>query len=51
MYIIIDWACNRIFPDKDFNSFDEAEEFLSIYLNNSYDNDRGEYDIFPALNN
>ena len=27
-YKIIDWACNRIFPDKVFNSFLDAWDYL-----------------------
>lgn len=43
--IIIDWAGNICFKEKAFSDFDDAEEFLSEYLNDNYESDRGEYEI------
>ncbi len=34
-YIIIDWAGNRLFKDKVFNSFDEGWEFIYANVDNS----------------
>jgi hypothetical protein len=45
MYIIKDWADNRPFGEQQFSSFEEAEEYLSEYLGDSYDTDRQEYYI------
>lgn len=47
-YQIFDWAGNRIdrheWPSY-WQSFEEAEEDLSIFLNEDYDKNRGEYFI------
>lgn len=45
MFIIKDWAFNICFSSKEFDSFDDAEEFLSNFLGDNYDEDRGEYHI------
>lgn len=42
---IIDWAGNVKFQDQKFDSFDDAEEFLSEKLGDEYDDERGEFDI------
>tara|TARA_R110000851_G_scaffold120189_2_gene248437 strand:- start:9604 stop:9780 length:177 start_codon:yes stop_codon:yes gene_type:complete len=34
-YIIIDWANNRLFPNKEFNSLDNALEFRDENIDNS----------------
>lgn len=44
-YIIKDWANNDVFSGALFDSFDEAEEFLSTHLDETYDVLRGEYEI------
>jgi len=44
-FIIIDWMGNVCFGGSLFASFDDAEAFLSDKLNNSYETDRGEYEI------
>lgn len=43
-WIIQDWAGNTCFMDT-FNTFEDAEEFLSDFLGDSYDTDRQEYYI------
>lgn len=48
-FVIIDWASNVCFQGTEFNSFDEAEEFLSERLGNNYETDRGEYYIESGL--
>lgn len=55
MYIIQDWAGNYTFSKLKFRSFgdygptfktlDDAEEYLSNYLDDSYDEMRQEYEI------
>ncbi len=44
-YIIIDWASNVCFHGKEFETFDDAESFLSETLDEAYESDRGEYYI------
>ena len=44
---IVDWANNVMFDDKKFGSFDEAESFLEEQLGESYETERGEYDVIP----
>lgn len=44
MWIIKDWAGNTCFYGKTFKSFDDAEEYLCINLDD-YDEDRQEYEI------
>jgi len=45
MYLIYDWAGNRIFPLKSWGTFEDAEEFLCEFLDDKYEEDRGEYYI------
>lgn len=45
MFIIEDWAGNHCFKDFEFNSFDDAEDFLSNTLDEQYDEERGEFYI------
>ncbi len=45
IYVIKDWAGNTCFNGERFKSFDDAEEYLSIELDEKYDTDRGEYEI------
>jgi hypothetical protein len=45
---IIDWAGNVKFDGKEFNSFDDAEEFLCTKLGDSYETDRQEYEVIPS---
>lgn len=49
MFKIQDWAGNECFMGKTFTTFDEAEEFLEITLDSSYDTDRQEYEIYEVL--
>lgn len=51
-YIIIDWASNGCFDGVEFDSFDDAEAWLSEVLNlsNAYETDRQEYEIVPKGN-
>jgi hypothetical protein len=47
-YIITDWASNEIRFNKsmrDFDTFLDAEDYLSEQLGDSYEQDRGEYYI------
>lgn len=43
-FIVVDWAGNLMDFGR-FESFDDAEEFLSIRLGDDYETDRGEYYI------
>lgn len=43
-WVIYDWIGNVCFDSEEFDSFEEAESFLTIKLNN-YDEDRCEYFI------
>lgn len=45
MFVIYDWAGNVKFHGTQFDSFDDAEEFLSEYLDDRYDDDRQEFEI------
>ncbi len=45
MYWIEDWAGNWMFDGMTFRSFDKAEDYLSIHLGDSYEEDRQEYYI------
>ena len=45
MFIIKDWAGNHLFINPSWESFEEAEEFLSDKLGDGYDTDRQEYYI------
>ncbi len=45
MFVIYDWAGNVKFHGAQFDSFDDAEEFLSAYLDDRYDDDRQEFEI------
>lgn len=42
---IEDWAGNEMFKGKTFQSFEDAEEFLSIQLGDTYETDRQEFEI------
>lgn len=44
-WIIEDWAGNKVFPEKIFKNFDDAEEFLSVFLGDDYEECRQEYYI------
>jgi hypothetical protein len=44
-YIIIDWTSNVCFGAKEFDSFDDAEAFLSETLGDDYESDRQDYYI------
>lgn len=46
-WIIYDWAENKPFDEKLFKSFNDAEDFLTIWLNEkgNYEEDRQEYYI------
>lgn len=48
-YIIKDWANNSCFNGQLFDSFDAAEEFLSLQLGDEYESDRGEYEIESVI--
>lgn len=42
---ISDWAGNVCFDGKVFKSFEDAEEFLSEFLGDDYEESRQEYEI------
>ena len=44
-WIIKDWTGTELTYHGTFQSFEEAEEALSIFLNNAYEDDRQEYFI------
>lgn len=46
-HIITDWMNNVCFDsiEQEFNSFDDAEEFLCEWLQDDYEDERGEYFI------
>ena len=44
-FIIKDWASNVCFEEKEFETFYDAEDFLSEKLGDDYEEDRGEYYI------
>ena len=46
-WIIKDWAGNLCLFGKEFESFDDAEEFLCETLDDNYTEDRQEYEITP----
>ena len=56
MWIIEDWAGNRMFPDKTFDSFDDAWDYIYENVDNSkYDESGNEddnvyQDIFVDIN-
>lgn len=38
-FIIQDWAGNRLFPNKEFNSFDEGWAFIDANVEEETEND------------
>lgn len=48
-YIIKDWT-GKTMPFERFLTFDDAEEFLSEHLGDTYETDREEYYIVPYDN-
>lgn len=45
MYIIEDWAGNRMFPDKEFETFEDGWEYVYEHVDNSeYDQTDNEDD-------
>lgn len=44
-WIIQDWAGNIKFNLAAFPSFEDAEEFLAAHLGDTYETDRGEFEI------
>lgn len=45
MYIIEDWACNRIFPDKKFDTFEEAWDYIYENIKEDFEDD-GTYEEY-----
>lgn len=45
VFIIRDWAGNLMFSGQSWNSWDDAEAFLTEFLGDAYETDRGEYYI------
>lgn len=50
MWIIKDWASNVCFNGKEFESFEDGEEFLCEKLGDNYEEDRQEYYILQEGN-
>lgn len=48
MWTIKDWANNECFNSEEFNTFDNAEDFLLMELGQDYEDDRQEYYISEA---
>lgn len=48
-FIIMDWAGNKLDYHGWFETFDDAEEHLSEFLGDAYEEDRGEYVISEVL--
>jgi len=46
-WYIRDWAGNIMFQNETWPSFDDAEKYLSNFLTDDYETDRGEYFICP----
>ncbi len=44
-WIIKDWTGNLCFQGEEFESFEDAEEFISERLGDDYEDARGEYEI------
>lgn len=44
-FLIVDWCYNVCFSGKTFDTFDDAESFLSETLASDYEADRCEYEI------
>ncbi len=44
-FVIYDWAGNHTFQTESFETFDDADEFLSEHLGDTYEVERGEYVI------
>lgn len=47
-FIIQDWAGNDCFKGKTFESWDDGEDYLCIFLDNKYESDRSEYYIIEV---
>lgn len=45
IWIIKDWTGNVCFQGQEFDSFDDAEEFMCERLGEDYEDARGEYEI------
>jgi hypothetical protein len=43
VWFIQDWAGNECFKGREFESFDDGEEFLCEVLDDAYETDRQEY--------
>lgn len=43
-WIIEDWMGNRVFPERVFDSFEDARDFISVYADEVSDGDDYEYD-------
>lgn len=50
MFKILDWYGNVCFKNQSFESFDDAEAFLCVVLDEQYEDDRGEYYIREVIN-
>lgn len=49
VYVIEDWAGNRVFPDKEFSDFDDGWEFLWNHFSEELDNE-GFFDDLYVVN-
>jgi hypothetical protein len=48
-YAIFDWTGAPMFNRQQFETWEDAEEFLSEQLGEEYEEDRGEYTIRPLF--
>ncbi len=46
-FIIVDWAGNDVFRGQTFETFEDANDFLCEFLDESYEDLRDEYEIVP----
>lgn len=48
MYEIQDWTGAKPFGEAQFETFDDAEDYLSEVLDETYEEGRGEFYILPV---
>lgn len=48
MFMIVDWAGNRIFPDRKFKTFEDGWEAIHEAFPDATDEDLGEYEVIPT---
>jgi hypothetical protein len=50
VFKIKDWTGREMFDNAEFDTFEDAEEFLAIMLGDEYDEERGEFYIINPIN-